>query len=261
MSRPATTTWPRLAIERGDHRVERLSTDTPQALRATSRTRDDAAEPLPGGDPVGEDRVALVQAELRAAADRFGWPEPVDPQVADALDRAWAGVLHETTGIVAAEAADPAVWAFITCVVVPDLAAWRWPEGSDERFLDMDDHVFARLWWRYQVLGRELLDGAGAAPFTDSELSILVRRRALVANPAVARALARAVLEAPLPVSQRGSLIKSTQRRLARMMPWICFDALSPHDLRAVVAEALTPGQEEGFRAVLHRAGTRLLGR
>ena len=44
------------------------------------------------------------------------------------------------------------------------------------------------------VLGEDLIDGLGAEPLSEDELVALFRRRDLVANPAVAQAIATAVL-------------------------------------------------------------------
>ena len=110
------------------------------------------------------------------------------------VDRAWSHVLIQHMDITPVVAADETVWNSLGLVAVPDLVRWRFPEPVPERYVGVADHAFGRLWWRAFVLGEDLIDGLGAEPLSEDELVALFRRRDLVANPAVAQAIATAVL-------------------------------------------------------------------
>jgi hypothetical protein len=187
----------------------------------------------------GEDRIARVQADLRAVADDRGWPRSIDPSATVELDRAWGDVLYEAMDIVPVDASREGVWSFLALVVVPDLARWRFP-GATERFIGVGDHVFGRLWWREFVLGPELRVGEGKEPMTEAELVALFRRGDLVANPRVARAIVRAVQQSEASGVERLALVKRLVLDLLHLTPGISLDALDDPELDLMIGRLRT---------------------
>lgn len=181
---------------------------------------------------------------LRGIADLHGWPNPIDRVTGERVDRAWSHTLVQQMDIAPVVAADETVWNFLALVAVPDLVRWRFPEPATERYVGVDDHAFGRLWWRTFVLGEELIDGLGAEPLNEDELAALVRRRELMANPAVAQAVATAVLRSEVFGSPRLALVKRVTLELLRLTPMIELDALASQDLERLVGRLITGGAE-----------------
>jgi hypothetical protein len=180
-----------------------------------------------------------LQVELRSVGDAAGWPKTIGAKAFASVDRAWGRVLFERMTIAPADAASEGPWSFLSLVVVPDLALWRFPAGGRDRFIGLGDHVFARLWWREFTLGSQIMDGDGHQPLTDEELAVLFRRRDLVANPEVARAIGRAILPLDASGPERLARLKSVLIDLLRLTPGMCLDALGEAELDELVTELL----------------------
>jgi hypothetical protein len=211
-----------------------------QEARLAARTSHPAAVTAGWADPIPEREIARLQLALRAAADERGWPRPLDLSAGADVDRAWAPILFDLMDIPAADAAGEGVWSFLALVVVPDLSKWRFPNGGPERFLGVEQHVFARLWTRRRVLGGDLFCGAGHDPLDEDELVALFRRRDLIANPAVARSITRTLLRGSPGGPERPSRLKRLLVDLLRQTPALCLDVLDDDELDAVVAELLS---------------------
>ena len=87
-----------------------------------------------------------------------------------------------------------------------------------------------------EITMTEPLDGLGFVPLTDDERVALFRRRDLVANPVVARAIAQAVLRSGLSAAPRLALIERVALELLRLTPMIELDALAPDDLDRLIS-------------------------
>lgn len=125
------------------------------------------------------------------------------------------------------------MWNFLTLLVLPDVAVWRFPGRADERLLGRSRNVFSRLWWRGEVVGADLIDvrsGLG-----EDELVNIMERPTLAANPTVARSLARIILErgAEVPVA-RSELMRDVSKRFLRAQAVLCVDALDPDEIWAL---------------------------
>jgi hypothetical protein len=229
--------WPRLRAGRAAVRRAEVAALDPVSARAASALDDaGAATVASGGRPVSPSRVAAVQRELRRLADTFGWPAPLAVGEGAAFDRAAAVALHRTMAILPADAAHDGGWHFLALVVLPDVARWRRPDGDASPVGGLGRHVFGRLWWRTQVFGADLVDPRPPLrPMTEGELHLLMGRPALVADPAVARAVARAVLSMDLAVAEREAAAAALADRVLRRAPIVCFEALDADQLEAEI--------------------------
>ena len=147
-------------------------------------------------------------------------------------------LLHQYMRIVPADAANGDVWSFLTLVVLPDVAFWRFPNPPDVRLLGRPRNVFRRYWWRAHVLGAE--DGGLAARLgEDQHVQIEERRAAIGGNPPLARALARTVLAfcKENPGVGLEPLMREAAKRLVRLTPFVCFEALPEEGLDAQIGE------------------------
>lgn len=230
--------WPRLSRGRAVQLALTLSTASLEQARLGARTSHRAAAPEPWGQPVTDGRIADVQARLRELADGRGWPKRLDPAGAAEVDRGWGRLLHEGMQIMPVDAADEGVWSFLALVVVPDLSLWRWPGAHRDRFIGLSQHAFGRLWWREWVLGSDMTGDVGtAAPLSEDELVALFRRRDLVANPVVARAIVRGVQRSGVEGPARLATMKRVVVDLLRLTPARCLDVLDEVELDQLVRE------------------------
>jgi hypothetical protein len=229
--------WPRLQASRAAVRRSQLAALDAASARDTSALDDPgAATVASGGRPVPTERVARVQDVVRRVADEHGWPGLISGPAAAAFDRAAAVALHETMAIVPADAAHDGVWHFLALVVLPDVARWRRPDAELSPVGGLARHVFGRLWWRAHVFGPELVDPPPPArPMTEAELQHLLGRPALVADHAVARAVARAVVAWELPRVEREAATAALADRVLRRASIVCFEALDDDELRREV--------------------------
>lgn len=234
--------WPTLPRSTAEALLESVRALPLEAARLASR----ASHPsmvVPAGQPlVTEVEVTTVQARLRDVVDAAGWPRPPVGAAADAVDRRLGRVLVEDMGLTPVAARDPMLWAFLALVVVPDVALWRRRDADAASLLDLDRHVLGRLWWRETTLGEALHGSDDAAAPTDDELTALFRRRELVANHDVARAIVVALTASGPASDGRSARLRDALRDLLHLTPVVDLDALAPDDLDAVLVPMLARG-------------------
>ena len=147
--------------------------------------------------------------------------------------------------IVPADAAHGGVWTFLACVVLPDVAVWRFPDRNEERLLGTPRNTFRRRWWRAYVL-----DGARSRPndrkvvdeLGEDEVVQVMERTALAGNPRLARRVCVTFLElaARAPQVGRMEVMRDAAKRLIRLTPFVAFDSLGDQALNAVVEAAFS---------------------
>src|SRR5690606_11986797 len=105
----------------------------------------------------------------------------------------------QTMGIVPADAAEEDVWTFLSVVLVPEIAPWRFPGAPEERVLGRPRNVLRRLWWRAWTFGPDLdYAPVGAAPLGEDEFVSVMERSTLAGCQPVARAIRGALWDAEL---------------------------------------------------------------
>ncbi|MFE5656724.1 DUF6339 family protein [Streptomyces sp. NPDC056517] len=205
-----------------------------------------------GGMRLPQHRLrALRESVVGCAIDR-GYPaNPARRQASD-FDIAAAEILHRESGIIPAEAVAGDLWAFLSLVVMPDVAAWRFPDLHRDRVLgsDVTRHAFGRLWWRAHLLhdegaDREHLYAAlsvlGEAAFDQ----IYARRTSIGGSPHLVRAIVRTwegVDVAHGDVRER-DLLRDFLKRVRRLNAFISFDSLPAEvldeELSTLIGESL----------------------
>lgn len=189
---------------------------------------------------VGPERLRDLQSSVRELASECGYPASGgkgSPALRE-FDQRCCKLLFEQMDIVAADAANDGVWSFISLVLLPDVAFWRFPNRREredyERLLGRPRNVFRRLWWRAHNVGVDL----GPQLLEDEAVGIL-ERSAIGGNPTVARAIATEHIRRTshdLPV-QRTELLRDAMKRVRRVAAIVSLGALEPHDLEVVIAE------------------------
>ncbi|TWG93056.1 hypothetical protein L615_006600000150 [Nocardioides sp. J9] len=149
--------------------------------------------------------------------------------------------------MVPAEAGVAEVWNYLTLVLLPDVALWRWPNPNCdpryERLLGKPRNVFRRHWWRAHLLGPEL-----TMRMREDELVQIVERTAtLGGDPRVARAVAAAFLHAVDTQSievggapttlKRMQIMRALAKRVLRMARVVALSTLNDEELAALMAE------------------------
>lgn len=211
-------------------------------LVARSTTHDDSAVYVAtGGTRVPTKRLATLADSVRELARQHGYPDVA--QRTTEFDIALARLLHRTMEVAPAEAASREMWAFLSLILLPDVAYWRFPNPPGDRVMNTDitRHVFGRLWWRAALVHDTTLDDPydaltilGEADFDH----VYARRARIGASPKIVRNLLRVWRD----LRERGELndvngreaFRATLVLLGRVVPFLSLNAL---DDEALVTE------------------------
>jgi Family of unknown function (DUF6339) len=217
----------------------------------------DAAPVAVGGVKVPESTVRETQTSIRALADDLGFPEPLTRARVASFDQPATRLLYETMRIVPSDAASPGVWSFLSLVVAPDVALWRWPYAPPEdddrvfrtsHFRRISGHprnVFRRLWWRGEVVGVDLIDTESGRGLGEDELVNIMERVALASDRRLARLLAAAIVSLPSDLAvARSEVMRDASKRLLRTMPVIAFGVLDDDQISQVVGASVAASVE-----------------
>ncbi len=160
------------------------------------------------------------------------------------FDQQLAVHLYGAMGIVPAEAAVGGIWSFLATVMLPDVAAWRYPDRHRDRFIGSDlmigtsnRHVFGRLWARVCILGAQTSSGLG-----EDNVVNLLERPTFGGYPRLARAIGEAHIRtiATGGIVQSQQLMRDAMKRLRRLAVVISFGALDDDQLRELLEEVFT---------------------
>lgn len=143
---------------------------------------------------VSEDSLAQLRSDLLSLATELGFPDESTRDARREFDQRAAPMLDgKNMNLIPAEAADREVWNFLTLILLPDLAKWRYPNPNKDprynRWLGDARNVFRKLWWRQVVLGTELNSVLG-----EDEAVSIMERTTLAGQAPLARAMARAAI-------------------------------------------------------------------
>lgn len=152
-----------------------------------------------GGSPVRLQFLVELRAGLVEIAGRSGFPgrgTAADRASFDELASIYLAQLDELDG---GEALRDDVWAFLACVLLPDIVAWRFSDRPAERFHGGVRNTFQRLWMRGRILDR----GTTAArrwellgKLTEDALVQITERPSVGNDARLSRALAEGWLRA-----------------------------------------------------------------
>lgn len=240
-----TRLYPRLLPGEVTRVFERLGGLQPHEIEALQPAHPAFVFTAAGGSRVEQADLARLRSELTACAHEYGYPAAGRLDDLIAFDRTLARWLHAELDVAAGEASSRAVWAYISLVVAPHVAAWRFPARqagyTKERFdgTDLTRNTFSRLWWRGEVLRDDAL-GADAYTLLDAlgeeaMDQLMARRRSLAASPALARAIVRAARSREDDLDR--TLFRDALQRLLRLSAFVDFEAIEPVDLDHMVQE------------------------
>ena len=194
-----------------------------------------------GGVPVGRAELASIRNEVCAQVEKLEGLQLPDLKRRSEFDLAVAEALYRSLPIEAGEASRVDVWSFLTCVVLPDMARWRYPDTEDvSRFIGGVRNTFQRLWWRARVLR----DPEATDPLwllrtlNEDQLVQIMERPNLRANVLLGRAIGRAMagLNAKLPRGEVESLSRERVKLLRQVFPIVEFDSLEEGEIEELVS-------------------------
>lgn len=193
------------------------------------------------------------QSLVRSTASDYGYPSgsgATNPRRAE-FDRDLAAVILDIAPMLPAEAAQQAVWSFMTLVVAPDVAFWRWrnPKGEYDfrRILGHPRNAYRRLWWRSYILGGDA--GGPATRILEDEAVAIMERTSISGNPRLAGAIVHTHLEHFADWPKRADILRDAMKRIRRLHFVTSFHCLTDDELKALVLDAL----EESALSVLDR--------
>lgn len=185
------------------------------------------AFPATGGRPATEGELLSIRESCLNAAARAA--DTADDGKAAALFDLFVGeVLFDVGRSIRGEMGNPKVWDFITLVLMPDLAARRIAMGnvedvprkpstaSTKKRLTGGDrrHVLQRLWRRWQVFGKELVEGRR---LTEDDYVAMLERRLTLEQGAVARRAAKTIISSGYSGSARREYTRILMRNLVQL--------------------------------------------
>ncbi len=190
-----------------------------------------------GGLRVSEDHLQTIQDGIRAIARDEGWPNSATVQQRLSFDARGAEFLADELGIIPSDAGSDGVWLFMSLVLAPEIAPWRWPTWNERRFLNHPRNTFRSMYWRGYVLGYPIL-----SEFGEDEIVAIIERPSLSANPDFARAIFRILAPIREDLSGTGPMLvmRDFAKRIRRMTPFLCIDALSDSQMESLLTELLT---------------------
>lgn len=205
--------------------------------RFASVTHEKAETTATGGHRVSPSQLASLGMKVRALRD--------DCAVASDFDARLGRLLHQEMRISRAEASQNTLWAFLGCVLLPDVVRWRFSgdETPTDRFIGGNRGVrspFGRAWWRGELLRDEVAPNGDPywllSELTEDELTGIVERQRAVASRRVALALARAlrVETARAGDSQRLLVAREGFKLYLRDSAFVAFEALTDSELVTV---------------------------
>jgi hypothetical protein len=239
--------YPRLPLTVARKLAEELSSKSIETLCTLSSVSHPAAAFAPtGGNRVSDSYLREIYRCIRESASSFGYPDFVDDRKVRGFDASSGRILHEMMEITPSEASNPGIWAFMACVLWPDVVRWRFPGNTDstskERFIGGRRNTFGRVWWRAYILRQPnndypygLLNLLG-----EDELVQITERPSLAGSPSLAKEVCRTFLEVtsdPFSVPQSRLILRDAMKRLRRLLPMVSFDALDAQTLKSVVDE------------------------
>lgn len=211
-----------------------------------------------GGVRLPVRRLRDIRAEILRAAEERGFPASHNRKQAATFDITVAEILHRGSGIIPAEAVAGDLWAFLSLVLMPDVAAWRYSDLHRDRVLgsDVTRHVFGRLWWRaHLVHDSEAEEGdlyaalhiLGESAFDQ----IYARRTSIGGSPSLVRGILRVWerIEVPRDEVRERDLLRDLLMRVLRLQAFVSFDSLTADDLD----EELGRLADESLRALTGR--------
>lgn len=233
---PTGHVYPRLHDSAADELLRGyapLGIEAIAALAATSHPRVSWYETATSR--IGEPRLRELRLAVLDIAKDEGYPTPTPRRYAGFDQRVGPELLNRMH-ILPADAAHPGVWAFLSLVLLPDVAVWRWStDRHRDRFTGRQHRdTFRRLWARAYAVGE-----TAARQLLEDEFTGIMERTSIAGDPRVARAVAETHLATVASgfSAPRTDLLREAMKRIRRISVVVHFPALTDAQLRDLFDE------------------------
>ena len=236
------TTYPRLSTGVAMTMLGELNrVETLAKLTARASTSDPHAESYPTGITRSNVDLLRLRSVVVAIAKQHGFPGTLAArgEAATNFDREVSSALLDEMDLLPADAGSDDVWSFVTLVLLPDVAFWRWPNpkrlADYERLIGRPRNVFRRLWWRAYCLGAD----ASLKVFEDEAVAIM-ERPTIGGDPRLAQAIVTNHLRmvASDGTIPRTELLRQVAQRVRRLSMVRTFAALDDDELIDLIEQA-----------------------
>jgi hypothetical protein len=229
--------YPRLPLSFAKVRISEIAEAKSKGgisgVQALVRAEHPRAAPVATGGRVADSgHIANVREAVLKTIEPWRQLDTIRPSQVAAFDLALGRTLHEHLRIIPADAAHDETWSFLTLVVFPDVAVFRFPDMHVDRLIGVPRNVLRRAWFRQEVLG-DLLHSTGR-PLGEDELVGLFERTAVARNHALIRRLAVAVLAYDRPAA-RSEWARDLYKRVTFSTGPRLLDALPDAELDAII--------------------------
>jgi len=235
--------YPRLPLPSAEALVMKMAVLTVEELVSLSALTHEAVQFAPtGGNKISSQGLGGLQEKVRDCAGQNGYPDPITDDLLRQFDVQCGVLLHQNMYLHPSEASHLEMWAFLGCVLLPDIVRWRFPgeRTSKERFIGEDRglrrNTFGRLWWRAYLLHQpNWTDPYDLFKYLfEDDLVQITERNSIAASPMLASAFCLSFLRA---VEQYDSiprrlLMREASKRLFRLLSMISFESLDEDALR-----------------------------
>jgi hypothetical protein len=246
MNNMAYPLYPRLPLPTAQTLAAERAALSIESLVALSALYHEAAHFAPtGGNKVLTKPLGQLQKQVRSCAELYGYPGKVETDSARRFDTACGILLFENMHLYPSEASHIEMWAFVTCVLLPDVVRWRFPGEitSPERFIGSDRGLrrstFGRLWWRVYLLHQpgwenpyELLNW-----LVEDELVQITERNSIAASPELVKLFCLSFVRTVGKSSHipRRLLMRESVKRVRRLLSVISFAALDTKMVQTII--------------------------
>lgn len=172
-------------------------------------------------------------------ATKYGFPDrgKAKSNLYSQFDAEMGNFLQAHLQITPHEAGIEEVWNSLTLVVFPDVAAWRYPNESENptysRWIGKRRNVLRKTWWRAYSLGPHLNLLIG-----EDEGVAIMERPTFGFNPLLARAIISThTSRAPESNFSRSEILRVLMVQLGKIVTIVDLDSLSFNELESLINE------------------------
>lgn len=233
--------FPRLGKLDAERRFEEIQyLSVADLLISDVRIADEATFAQTGGTRITREELKRIRQSVIKIAERFGFPAAGTEKTRAEFDAICAVWLRKQANIEIGEGFRDGVWAYLTIELLPDVAAWRFPNRNARRFIGGVRNAFQRLWRR-----AFLLDHADDAKtlrnylrsLQEDSFVQLIERPGSSANPYIASRVAASWVRAS-EVPEFGPM-ENTHRKVMKELTQvgavICLDYLPESELDSLL--------------------------
>ena len=185
------------------------------------------------------DSLLVLRDMVVALAREHGYPVRKGKSSSlSRFDSALGNLLVAELRMTPAEAGVEEVWNFLSLVLLPDIAVWRYRNESLDpeypRWLGKPRNVLRKAWWRSYVIGSELNLELG-----EDEGVAIMERPTFGMNPELARLVASAHIETSSKVNYpKSELLRRLMVQLGKIASFVDIDCLDVSSKKALIEES-----------------------